>query len=324
MREINNTPFCLNADYSTTRRVSNIAPTVENLPDAKFQRMLFLPPQASRRGEGGLRLHGHFKASSGQGLDAKERAQAEARPLVTVITAVFNGAKTLEQSILSVITQSYDNLEYIIIDGGSAVDTIDIIRKYEQAIDYWVSEPDGGIYDAWNKAICLATGDWVAFLGADDIYLAGAIHSYVAAIADCRDRHLEYISSRVNLTTGSKMLRTVGQRWRWKSFRKYPNVAQVGSLHCRTLFQRYGLYDTFYKISGDYEFLLRPGSGLQAAYLNSITVNMGIGGASDNSLLAFREIVRAKVTTGGRSALMSQIERIIAVGKWKLRRHLWY
>lgn len=324
MSEVENKPFCLNPDYSTTRRLSNIAPVVENLPDAKFQRMLFLPPYAARRGKGGLRTQGLFKASGSQGLDAKESNHADARPLITVITVVFNGANTLEQSILSVINQSYDNIEYIIIDGGSEDGTLDIIRKYEQVIDYWVSEPDRGIYDAWNKGVCLALGDWLAFLGADDTYLAGAIHSYAEIIADWRDTRWEYISSRVNLTTGTKVMRTVGQRWRWKSFRRYMTVAQVGSLHSRSLFERYGLFDTSYKISGDYEFLLRPKSGLRATYLNSITVNMGIGGASDNNLLGFREKERAQVTTGGRNALMSRIKGILAVGKWKLRKRLWY
>ena len=324
MNEVDNKLFCLNSSYSTTRRLTRIIPVVENPPEAKFQRRLFLPPNAWRLGEGGLRPQGLFKASGSPGLDAKESNPADARPLITVITVVFNGANTLEQSILSVIDQSYDNIEYIIIDGGSEDGTLDIIRKYEKVIDYWVSEPDKGIYDAWNKGVCLARGDWVAFLGADDTYLAGAIHSYVESLADQRDRRWEYISSRVNLTTGTKMMRTVGQRWRWKTFRRYMSVAHVGSLHSRSLFERYGLFDTSYKISGDYEFLLRAGSGLSATYLNSITVNMGIGGASDNNLLGFREKERAQVTTGGRNALLSRIEGILSVLKWKLRKRLWY
>jgi len=316
MSKPDNRPFCLNADYSTTRRVTDTMPTVENPLEAKFPKMLFLPAHPGRKGEGGLRPQGHFKTS--------DWGQADGLPLITVITAVFNAAPTIEKCIRSVITQSYDNLEYLIIDGGSTDGTLEIIRQYEEAIDYWVSEPDEGIYDAWNKGVRLATGDWLAFLGADDSYLPGAIDAYAAAIVDCRDRLLEYISSRVNLTTGTIVKRTVGLPWIWKSFRKHPNVAHTGSLHNRTLFQRYGLYDTSYKICGDYEFLLRPRSGLRAAYLDAITVNMGLGGASDNNLLAFRETVRAKVTTGGRSALLSHMEGILAMVKWKLRKWLWY
>jgi len=324
MNEVDNKLFCLDSSYSTTRRLASIIPVIENPPEAKFQSRLFLPPNAGRRGEGGLRTQGLFKVGSSQGLDGEESNHTDARPLITVITAVCNGGNTLEQSILSVLNQSYDNLEYIIIDGGSEDGTLDIIRKYEQAIDYWVSEPDKGIYDAWNKGVGLALGDWVAFLGADDTYLAGAIHAYVESLADQQDQRWEYLSSRVNLTTGTKMMRTVGQRWRWKTFRRYMSVAHVGSLHSRSLFERYGLFDTSYKISGDYEFLLRAGSDLHATYLDSVTVNMGIGGASDNNLLGFREKERAQVTTGGRNALLSRIEGMLAVVKWKLRKRLWY
>lgn len=91
--------------------------------------------------------------------------------LITIITVVFNRVMSLEQTILSVINQSYDNIEYIIIDGGSTDGTLDVIRVYESAIDYWISERDGGIYDAMNKAITVANGDWIYFLGADDILL---------------------------------------------------------------------------------------------------------------------------------------------------------
>ena len=87
---------------------------------------------------------------------------------ISIITVSYNAAATIERTILSVIRQTYPHMEYIVIDGGSTDGTVDIIRKYEDQIAYWVSEPDQGIYDAMNKGIRRATGDYIYFLGADD------------------------------------------------------------------------------------------------------------------------------------------------------------
>lgn len=89
---------------------------------------------------------------------------------ISIITVVFNGEKYLEETIKSVTNQNYDNVEYIIIDGGSTDGTLDIIKKYEDKIDYWVSEKDNGIYDAMNKGIDLANGEYLLFLNAGDTF----------------------------------------------------------------------------------------------------------------------------------------------------------
>lgn len=199
-------------------------------------------------------------------------------------------------------------MEYIIIDGGSTDGTIDIIGEYEGMIKYWVSEPDKGIYDAWNKGICSSSGEWIAFIGAGDVYFYNAIQVYMDEISCFQNSVPEYLSSRVNLVKNSKILRTVGRQWRWQTFRKHMNVAHVGSLHHRSLFRKYGLFDTAYKISGDYELLLRPREELRAIFINKITANMNVGGISSSSFEGFSETERAKVITGGRSPLMSRFE----------------
>jgi len=166
-------------------------------PGDKFETMLFLPPNSHRKAEGGLRTKGFFKFSyklvdgvwyicdldGNPVIPAPEDLQNKIRlyvssqsspisylPLITVITVVLNGEKTLEETIKSVISQTYPNVEYIIIDGGSTDGTLDIIKKYEDYIDYWVSEPDKGIYDAMNKGIVISFGEWLNMLNSGDLY----------------------------------------------------------------------------------------------------------------------------------------------------------
>lgn len=110
--------------------------------------------------QGGLKTKGIIKNNT------------EDKPLISVITVVLNGEKYLEESILSVVKQTYNNIEYIIIDGGSTDRSINIIRKYEHLIDYWISEKDNGLYNAMNKGITLSKGELIGFVGSDDyLYL---------------------------------------------------------------------------------------------------------------------------------------------------------
>ena len=111
---------------------------------------------------GGLRTRGHVK-------------EIGECPLISVITVVFNGAEQLERTIQSVLGQTYPSVEFIVIDGASKDGTVDIIQKYGDRIDYWVSEEDGGIFDAMNKGISRATGAWVNFMNAGDTFVDGRV-----------------------------------------------------------------------------------------------------------------------------------------------------
>ncbi|OKS86943.1 glycosyltransferase family 2 protein [Mucilaginibacter polytrichastri] len=104
-------------------------------------------------------------------------------PVISIISVVYNAEEFLEQTLLSIVKQTYRNIELIIIDGGSTDGTLDIIKRYEKHISYWVSEPDKGIYDAMNKATEVVTGDWVNFVGAGDILL-NVLHKVVERLKD--------------------------------------------------------------------------------------------------------------------------------------------
>jgi len=115
-------------------------------------------------------------------------------PLITIVTVVFNGAATLERTLQSVLNQTYGDIEYVVIDGGSSDGTIDIIQKYADGIDYWISEADSGIYDAMNKGVAASSGDYILFLNADDCFNSSSIVSLVASaiLNDTPPRALYY------------------------------------------------------------------------------------------------------------------------------------
>ncbi|WP_162997035.1 glycosyltransferase family 2 protein [Mucilaginibacter kameinonensis] len=218
------------------------------------------------------------------------------KPLVSVITSSFNAVNTIEQTICSVVNQSYKNIEYIIIDGGSTDGTLDVLKKYDKYITYWISEPDNGIYNAWNKGLKIAKGDWISFLGADDIYLNDAIENYVDYINqsqqgtefDFVSSVMEYVDKDLNL------LRLIGKPWYWKVFNDTMVTIHSGALHSKFFFEKYGHFDESYKSAGDYALLLKAGKNLKAGFVNIITVKMREGGVSSNGLFLFKEVLKAK------------------------------
>jgi glycosyltransferase involved in cell wall biosynthesis len=206
------------------------------------------------------------------------------KQLITVVTTVLNGENTLRQAIESVLSQKNRNIEYVIIDGGSTDNSIEIIKSYGSQIDFWISESDSGIYEGWNKGLLNATGKYIAFLGSDDFFEPDALITYSNFVID--NPNFDYISSRVRYIDDN--CKVIGIPWRWVDYRRSMLVAHVGSLHKRTLFERFGVYDERLKLAGDYEFLLRPGENLNAGFVDFISANMRAGGVSNR--LAKRSI----------------------------------
>lgn len=169
------------------------------------------------------------------------------KPLVSIITVVHNGDVHLERTLLSVVGQSYNNIEYIIIDGGSTDNTLEIIKKYEKQIDYWISEPDNGIYDAMNKGIKAAHGDWILFLGSDDILL-DSVHIFVNLITN---NQAVYYGNVEFLSTGKLY---AGKFNIIKLIRM--NMCHQGIFYPKSIFE-IALFDIKYKVLADYAFNLR-------------------------------------------------------------------
>lgn len=169
------------------------------------------------------------------------------RHLITIIMPVFNAEETLESSILSVMSQNSDNLEFIIVDGGSTDGTLEIIRKHESSIDCWISQPDQGIYDAMNKGVQLARGRWVCFLGSDD-----TLRDSLRAVEQflCDDRTVYYGNV---FKTGAERLYD-GAFGPWKLSRR--NICQQAIFYPRSLFE-VRQFDLRYTLLADWEFNMR-------------------------------------------------------------------
>lgn len=173
-------------------------------------------------------------------------------PLITIITVVKNGEKYLEEALKSVENLKFKNFEHIIIDGNSADKTIEIIKKYENQIDYWISDDDKGIYDGFNKGMQLAKGKYICFLNSDDQLTTNSLNIYSKYIEKYPD--LDFIFGSVRKHWGVLH----GYRpWKIKFSWGFYSSHSTGFLIRTTSAQKVGLYNLIYKYSSDYDFFYR-------------------------------------------------------------------
>jgi len=182
----------------------------------------------------------------------------ENKPLVSIITAVYNGEQFLEETIKSVITQTYENFEYIIIDGGSIDGTLDIIKKYEDKIDYWISEKDQGISDAFNKGIKVANGDYINFQGDGDGFISfDALEKTFQDINPTEDIFVSARISRID-ENGKKLFTSKYiEKFDKRSLLFRMSMPHQGLFTHKSYFEKYGLFDVNNTFCMDYEHLLR-------------------------------------------------------------------
>lgn len=174
------------------------------------------------------------------------------RPLVTVVTVVFNGVDDIEETIVSVTNQTYDNIEYIVIDGGSTDLTVEIIKKYEKSIDYWLSEVDDGIYCAMNKAISFVNGSWLIFMNSGDAFYS------TTTVADIFDKpiiNFDVIYGQYIVEYQSKRLRRVKANNIMNLWRGM--VTSHQSVFIRSDLVKDVGFDCNFKLAADYDLLAK-------------------------------------------------------------------
>ncbi|GHV71561.1 hypothetical protein FACS189420_7080 [Bacteroidia bacterium] len=202
-------------------------------------------------------------------------------PFVSIITVTYNAQDSLEQTMQSVFSQTYPNIEYILIDGGSTDGTINIIKKYESKISLWVSERDKGIYDAMNKGIRLAKGELIGMINAGDFYEPDAVERMIEAAI----QHTDYDIFHGNIN----LLNEDGSFFKLKKPNTDLSRFYKGmSLFHPTLFVRRsvykkqkGLYDINFKLAADFDFILRNYlDGTDFYYLDQVIANFKQGGVS--------------------------------------------
>ena len=246
---------------------------------------------------------------------------------ISIVTVCFNSEATIERAIQSVIAQKYEELEYIVIDGNSSDRTCEIIRKYEEDISYWISEPDEGIYHAMNKGIAAATGQVIAFLNSDDWYNDNTL-SKVRHYFENND--VDLVSGNIYFyEEGEALVEDIPKQTAVEDY-----FFDIGlphpALFARTaLFPKYGSFDTQYKIAADYDWMLRVCTGgARVLVVEDFFTYFSCGGMSTaGKYQAVKEQRRAALAHMERTGRWDLQERLEAHYKERLhlaRRNIYY
>lgn len=262
--------------------------------------------------QGGMRLRGLRKEGRNRKLEPSSfsrysnksvdevvtRAREHSEHLFTIITVVYNGVNSLEAAILSVLNQDYDNVEYIVIDGGSTDGTQAILNKYDEFIDYWISEEDEGLYDAMNKGIKLARGDYIGILNADDILYRSTLSNYANLI---KTKDYGFLYSSVDILDESN---EVVDKFapilpsKYKYFLRRMPFAHMSLVVAYETFLNLGIYNCKYRLSSDFDFIDRVfDAKVEGRKGEFVCGGFKVGGLSSNylqSLLDTRRVIRDK------------------------------
>lgn len=234
------------------------------------------------------------------------------QPLITIITSTFNAAADLPWTIESIKKHKYPNLQWIIVDGASTDGTITLLEDNSDIIDYWISEPDKGIYDAWNKALKYAKGEWIQFIGAGDELANPNVLSMVAPHLSKAFPTYDLVYGRLQFIseTSREVIEEVGESWvnlkgKWECFRpKLPIHPAV--YHHYKIIKEFG-FDSKYKIAGDSKLLMLCIQRKDPLYIPILVDKMLTGGVSaniENNYRTSKEIIAISAELGIKPPLM--------------------
>ncbi|MCS3059950.1 glycosyltransferase family 2 protein [Bacteroides salyersiae] len=205
-------------------------------------------------------------------------------PKISIITITFNSEKTLEETIESVLSQNYPNLEYLIIDGGSSDGTLEIVKRYKDKIDFVISEPDRGISDAFNKGIRYATGEIVGIINSDDLLLPDALHK----VAENYDSNVGvYRGNTViwNDKTGSKLVAIPSMSFSVYSFKRR-KICHQSTFILKSTYNNFGAFRTDFKYMMDADLLIRfYRNKVKFKYIDANLAVFRLGGVTDTSFI---------------------------------------
>jgi glycosyltransferase involved in cell wall biosynthesis len=244
------------------------------------------------------------------------------RPRVTLITVTFKARRTLERTIDSIQGQTFADLEHVVVDGGSDDDTVELLRAKLRPHDYWISDPDLGISDAFNKGVALAAGDLIQFVNADDWLSPRQVE---IAVGGLDSTGTDFVFGDVIFHRGGQPeFRYVGEPDYVRSIRRrMPALNHATTLARRDAFERVGLFDLRYRCAMDYDWFLRLHlAGGRGAYLPELVGHMNHDGVSNAQYLRTLREVEAIAVAHGRNRHVARLETLVRAMKTAVGRQL--
>jgi len=239
---------------------------------------------------------------------------------ISIITVCYNSDATLQKTIESVASQTYKNIEYIVIDGNSKDDTFEIIKKHHASIAKWISEPDKGLYDAMNKGIAMATGDLIGILNSDDVFNSNTVIEEIVNFHKLNNIEAS-VGNIIQHKENGKIIRLYSSKY-WS-----PEKLKIGFMpphpsifFKKDLFDKFGNYDLGFKIGADYELITRffLKDNISWKYSGITTTAMLVGGLSSSGSSSYRLITKEIQKALAMNGILSSPLKIKIRFLWKI------